>query len=456
MRIVVLGAGQVGSTLAELLVAEDHDITVVDTDQERLMLLQSRIDVRTIPGHASLPSVLQQAGAAEADMLIAVTNSDEINMIACQVGYSLFRIPQKIARIRQTDYAMHPNLYQNDALPVDVLISPETQVALHLKQLVHHPEAQQVITLLDGQLRGVVLSVHPKAPFAGLTVQEALSHVPRNTLGLVLGHSLDTQILEPHTPLTPGMRLFLLTTPAFTQDIIAKFRPNTPAFEQVFLAGGGNIGKRLAESLQMAYQVKLIEHNKMRAHSLSAQLNKALVLHGDASDSNLLLHENIDRADAFFSITNSDETNIMTAMLAKHLGCKHTGALVNRQTYHHLIDKSMIDVMISPQKATISSILAHIRRGDVAQAQALYCGSSEILEVVIHGSARSSSLIGRRVHQITMPPGCTIAALQHGHQILLAPDQHEIQDHDRLLVVVTNKKSIPRMEALFQVKPTYL
>ncbi|MES2212750.1 MAG: Trk system potassium transporter TrkA [Pseudomonadota bacterium] len=455
MKIIILGAGQVGSTLAELLVTEKHDITVVDHDTDRLMKLQSRIDIRTVPGHAPTPSTLKAAGAAEADMLIAVTNADEINMVACQVAYTLFRVPKKIARIRSTDYAAQQQLFKSGAFPIDVIISPEQKVSNYIYQLITHPEALQVLDLCHGLLKGVALKLDAHSIFCGQTLEQVYQQFPPNTVFIPFVRGHKPEIASGKTRLVPGMELFLLTLPELTREIIAKFHPLHPAFERIILAGGGNIGQRLASALESQYHVKLIERSSERCKILSQLFQEVVVLQGEASDAELLLNENIQKSHVFCAITNNDEANVMSAMLAKHLGAKHTMALVNNSSYLTLIQPGSVDTLISPQQATISSLLSHIRRGDIVQAHAIYCGNAEYLEIIAHGDKHNSSIIQQRICDIKLPPATIIAAVIQGGRVILNPAQHVVAPEDHLLVFVTDKRSIHRTEQLFQVNVTY-
>ncbi|MAZ43550.1 MAG: Trk system potassium transporter TrkA [Legionellales bacterium] len=456
MRIVVLGAGQVGSTLAELLVAEEHDVTVVDQDPQRLTELQSHMDIQTFCGSASHPSVLLDAGVNDADMLIAVTNSDEVNMIACQVAYSLYRTPQKIARVRAMPYLQAKGLFQNDALPIDVIISPEQLVCDDIRALIEYPDALQVMTFADDRVFGL-----------GITLQADSLAQNKHPLDLPIVARGDGQValiwredryIVPRGDdfrLQENDNVYIVTTRPLLQDFMNYFRPVTSDYERVIIAGGGNIGSRLAQALQANFHVKIIDHSPEHTDSLASTLTDAIVLLGEASDRDLLLNESIEKTDVFCAVTNAEEVNIMSAMLAKSLGAHKVMALVNNPSYLELMANQEIDTLISPRHATVSSILTYIRRGDVVKAQALTQGA-EAIEAIAHGELSSSKIVGRRVSDIDWPTGVHLAAIIRRSETLFDISQQAIKASDHLILFIADKAQISETERLFQVGITYI
>ncbi|MCK5640392.1 MAG: Trk system potassium transporter TrkA, partial [Gammaproteobacteria bacterium] len=372
MKIIILGAGQVGSSLADNLVSEANDITIIDIDDIKLQTLQDRLDLRTVVGQASHPEVLLRAGAEDADMIIAVTNSDETNMVACQVAYTLFHTPTKIARVRSQKYLNFPQLFNQEALPVDVLISPEQLVTDYIFRLIEHPGALQVLGFAKGQVQLVAVKAYYGGPLVGHELRTLRDHMPGIQTRVAAIYRRDRAITpEGSTIIEADDEVFFIAAKKDIQAVMSELRRLEKPVKRVMIAGGGNIGRRLARALENDYQVKIIEHNPKNARFLSEELDKAIVLQGDAADEELLLEENIENTDIFCALTNDDEANILSAMLAKRKGARKVMALINRTSCVDLVESSEIDIALSPQQATIGSLLTHIRRGDVVMVHSL-------------------------------------------------------------------------------------
>jgi trk system potassium uptake protein TrkA len=457
MKIIILGAGQVGSSVAANLASEDNDITVVDTNTASLQALQDRFDLRTIAGHASYPDVLKNAGADDADMIIAVTNSDETNMVACQIAYSMFHTPTKIARIRATEYLERPELFSQDAIPIDVLISPEQLVTDYVQRLIEHPGALQVLEFAGGKVQLVAVKAYYGGPLVGHELRELSEHMPgiqaRVAAIFRRGHSI---LPEGDTIIEADDEVFFVAAKKNIRAVMSEMRKLDKPMKRIMLAGGGNIGMRLAKALEHKYQVKLMDHNLGRTRSISAQLDKTIVLHGDAADEEMLLEENIENTDIFCSVTNDDEANILSAMLAKRLGAKKVMALINRASYVDLVQSSIIDIAISPQQATIGSLLAHIRRGDVVVVHSLRRGAAEAIEAIAHGDRKTSRVVGRTIEDIKLPPGTTIGAIVRNNDVVIAHHDTVIEAEDHVILFLVDKKYIPEVEKLFQVGITFI
>ena len=453
MKIIILGAGQVGGTLAEHLASEANDITVVDTDGERLRDLGDRLDIRTVQGRASLPNVLRQAGADDADMLVAVTNSDETNMVACQVAYTLFHTPTKIARVREAAYLTRgEELFDNDAIPVDVLISPEQVVTNYIKRLIEHPGALQVIDFAEGKAQLVAVKAYYGGPLIGQQLRQLREHMP----------NVDTRvaaIFRRDRPITPrgdtvieaDDEVFFIAAKANIRAVMSEMRRLDESYKRIVIAGGGQIGERLAEAIESRYQVKIIEMNPARCRYLSDTLDSTVVLQGSASDRDLMLEENIADADVFLALTNDDEANIMSSLLAKRLGAKKVMTIINNPAYVDLIQGGEIDIAISPQLATIGTLLAHVRRGDIVSVHSLRRGAAEAIEAIAHGDSRSSKVIGRSIGEINLPPGTTIGAIIRDEEVLIAHDSTVINAGDHVILFLVDKKHIRDVEKLFHV-----
>ena len=452
MKIVILGAGQVGSSVAEGLVSEQNDITVIDTDSQRLHELQDRMDLRTFSGNAAHPSVLAQAGIEDADMLIAVTQSDETNLVACKLAHALFNVPTRIARIRATDFLENERIFSPENFAVDLVICPEQILTDYIFKLVQFPEALQVLEFANGKVSLVAVKAFQGGPLVGHQLRDLKQHIPSVDARVAAIFRGDRPIVpEGDTVVEAGDEVFCMSATHEIRQVMRELRRMDKPVRRVMIAGGGNIGLRLARALERDYLVKIVEHNKRRCEIISGALNKALVLQGDVTDESLLESENIEEMDVFVAVSNDDENNIMSCLLAKQYGAKRVISLINRRSYVDLLQAGQIDIAISPAQTTIGSLLAHVRRGDVTQVHSLRRGAAEALEAVVHGDASSCKLVGRRIEQIDLPKGSTIAALVRGEKVIMAHHDTEVLADDHVIIFVTNKKLLPSVEKLFQV-----
>jgi trk system potassium uptake protein TrkA len=456
MKIIILGAGQVGASVAANLASEANDITVVDEDAFILQDLQDRLDIRTVNGYASHPDTLLQAGAEDADMIIAVTRNDEINMVACQVAYTLFHTPTKIARVRSVEYLRHARLFAQEALPVDVLISPEQLVTDYIQRLIENPGALQVLDFAEGKVQLVAVHAYHGGPLVGHELRDLKEHMPGIDARVASIFRQGKQITpEGDTIIEVDDEVFFIAARKHIRDVMGELRKKDKPVKRVILAGGGNIGARLAAAIEGRKQVKIIEHNEKRARLLSETLDKTIVLLGDAADEELLLEENIENTDVFCALTNDEEANILSAMLAKRLGARKVMSLINRASYVNLVQSGSIDVAISPQQATIGSLLTHVRRGDVVMVHSLRRGAAEAIEAVAHGDHKSSRVVGRAVDEIRLPRGTTIGAIVRGDEVVIAHHDTVIKTDDHVILFMSDKKCIQEVERLFQVGVTF-
>ncbi len=458
MRIIILGAGQVGRTAAYHLSREEsNDVTVVDTDEDMLRDLQDRLDIRTVIGNAASPRVLEAAGIAGTDILVALTNSDEVNMLACHIAWTLYRTPKKIARVRSADYTEREKLFGENALSVDVWISPEQLVTEYVARLIRYPGALQVLDFADGRVRLVGIRALSGGPLVGQALRALREHIPTADARVAAIYRAGSSIQpEGNTVIEDGDEVFFLAARKDIRVVMKEMRREEAPVRRVVIAGGGNIGFRLASELEYKSRVKLIERDPRRARRVSELLNSTTVLLGDAADEKLLLEENIDGADVFAAMTNSEEANILSAMLAKRLGAHKVMALINKPSYAELIESGSIDVAISPQTVTIGSLLAHVRRGDVVRVHSLRRGAAEALEVVVHGDADSSKVIGRRIEDIVLPRGTTLGAVVRGEDVIIAHHDTTVQPDDHLILFLTDRRHIEAVEKLFQGSASFL
>lgn len=457
MKIIILGAGQVGASVADNLASEYNDITMIDQDADRLRELRDRLDIGTVTGHGAHPDVLRRAGAEDADMIIAVTNSDEVNMIGCQVAYTLFHTPTKIARVRASAFLNEPRLFSQEALPIDVLISPEQLVTDYVERLIQNPGALQVLDFAGGRVQLVAVRAVDGGPLVGHELRELRDHMPRiDARVAAIFRRGQPLIPEGNTVIEADDEVFFVAAPKNIRAVMSELRDLDKPVKRIILAGGGHIGARLAASLEHRYQIKIIERSQDRARQLSEELNKTIVLWGDAADEELLLEENIENTDIYCALTNDEEANILSSMLAKRLGAGKVMSLINRAAYVDLVHSDVIDIALSPQHATIGSLLTHVRRGDVVAVHSLRRGAAEAIEAVAHGDASSSKVVGRRLEEISLPPGTTIGAIVRGEQVIIAHHDTRIESGDHVILFLVDKGRIPEVERLFQVGVIFL
>lgn len=458
MKIIILGAGQVGISVAENLVNEASDITIVDTDALALEEVRHRLDLRTIQGNGAYPDILKQAGADDADMILAVTNSDETNIAACQVAYTLFHTPTKIARIRAPEYLEHPELFVHGAIAIDVIISPEQILTDYIQRLIEYPSALQVLDFAGGLVRLVAIKAYHGGPLVGHELKALREHLPNIDTRVAAIYRQDRPIVPTgDTVIEADDEVFFIAARKHIRSVMSELRRLDKPVKNVILAGGGNIGRRLAKALEKQnYSVKLIDHNRERARLVADELEKTIVLLGDASDEELLTREGIDSTDIFCSLTNDDEVNIMSAMLAKKLGARKVLSLINRAIYVDLIQSAgNIDIAISPQQATIGSLLAHVRRGDVVAVHSLRRGAAEAIEAIAHGDENNSRVVGKTVQEVPLPAGTTIAAIVRKNKVIIAHRDTRIEADDHVILFLVDKSKIAEVERLFQVSYSF-
>jgi trk system potassium uptake protein len=473
MKILILGAGRVGESVAESLVSEQNDITVIDTDPHRLGLLQDRMDLRGVVGNGIQPSVLREAGAEDADMLIACAPLDETNLVACKIAHDVFGIQTRIARVRSPEFTDGSPLMRKEGFAVDEVICPEESLTTYIRKLIQYPEALQVLEFSQQRLSLIAV----RAMEGGPMVQHVISELPALVPGLPMrivaiyrrdprGH--DRQVIcNGSTLIEPGDELFVLAANEHVRGVLDALHRRDQPVRRVIIAGGGRVGLRLSRQIARQCQVKLIEASATRCEYLSTQLpSGALVLHGDSTDEELLEHENVQDADLFLALTSDDEDNIMSCLLAKRMGAQRVLALINRRAYADLVQGqgTQIDIAISPAQTIIGELLAHVRRGDVAAVYSLRRGDAEALEAVARGDEKSSKVVGKRIDQLTLPPGAMIGAivrdgpgadLKPAKEVIIAHHDTVIRSGDHVIVFLPRKRMVRQIEKLFQVGATF-
>ena len=452
MKIIILGAGQVGTTLAANLVSEDNDITLVDNESQHLQNLQDKHDLRVVKGSPSSPKVLRDAGAADADLMVAVTASDETNMIACQLGYTLFNTPTRIARIRNAEYLREKDkLFNDENVPIDHLISPENLVTDEITRLIAYSGELQVANFANNRISIVIVKAYYGGPLVGYALSAFKEHMPHIDCRIISILRND-KLIRPQgsTIIEAGDEITFICATEHIKAVMSELQRLEKTYKRIMIVGSGNIASGVAKQLEDKYQVKLIERDGEKAKVLAEKLSKTLVFHGDASDQNLLFEEHIENVDVFLSLSADDEANIMSALLAKRLGAKKAMVLIQRMAYINLIQGGTIDIAVSPQQATISALLGHVRKGDIKNVASLRHGTAEAIELVVHGDSTTSNVVGRQIGDIKLPVGAMIAAILRKNEVIIARRQVTIEESDSVIVYINDKKSVSEIEKLFQ------
>lgn len=457
MNIVILGAGQVGRTVAESLESEANDITLVDQQSEVLKDIRNRLDVRTVIGHAAHPGILERAGMEDADMVLAITNSDETNMVACQTARFVFNTPKCLARIRSPEYLDHPELFGTEGIPIDYLISPEQLVTTYIRHVIERPSVLQAVDFVDGKIQLVVVRANSGGSIVGRALHCLWNGRRKPKVRVIaIFRGRETLIPEDETVVQADDEILFAAARREVTRVLAAFRRAAPPPRRVMIAGGGRIGIRLAESIASRYYVKLIERDAGRCQHIAENLEGGIVLKGDASDAGLLTEEGIKDVDFFCAVTNDEEANIVSSMLAKRLGARHTLSIVNRSSYVDVAEGSAVDIVVSPAQVMIGAILAHIRRGDVLAVHEFRRGKAEAIEVSVHGDRLSSKVIGRRVTNLPLPDGVVVGVVVRGDDVIFAFEETMIEPDDRIVLFLSDKRAIAEVEGLFQAGITFV
>ncbi|PCI69950.1 MAG: Trk system potassium transporter TrkA [Piscirickettsiaceae bacterium] len=451
MKIIILGAGRVGFTVANNLSHENIDITLVDTDPAVIETTRERLDVAVICGNATHPDILESAGAKHADLLIAVTDSDETNMMACHIAHHLFNVPQKVARVRTPAFLnVKEQLFQPDIIPIDVIINPEEEIVSFIKKLILHPGAQQVLSFADGALSLVEAKASVGNPLIGLSLQD-MSNKLHGMYARIAAIFRDEKIIIPNysTVIEEGDRLFFIASSKDIKQVLSLlFNQNNP-YKRLIIAGGGRIGLGLAKALENTLKVKIITKSRDRADQLSEELDNTIVLFGDATDENLLLDESIEKTDIFCTVTSDDETNILCSMLAKNLGARVVMSMVDRNAYMSMVDNGSIDNAIYPQHTTIGKILAQVRCGGISQVHSLLRGKAEALEATVQDNGQTSDIAGKKISAISLPKGTAIIGVVRQGKSIPATGELVLEGGDHVIMFLSDKSTVHAVEALF-------
>lgn len=457
MRIVVCGAGVVGTGIARQLAIEENDVTVIDNNAETIARLNDTLDVKAVKGFASYPSVLESAGVQNADMIIAVTQSDEVNMVSCQVARSLFGVQTTVARIRNQNYlqAEYRDLFRQDGLPIDHIISPEIEVAETILQRFQVPGAMDTIPFADGKVRVIELRCTADSPITGqpiAKVQDALHPFQTTLLAIIRDGRLI--IPDPSDTLYATDEIFIAAVTQYIPQVMALCGYHEKEAKRVVIVGGGNIGLYLAERLMAQEEditLSVIDNNKARAEYVAARLPAVSVLHGNALDEEILQEASIERAEMLVAISNDDEVNILCSLLSKRMGCKRAVTLVNSMSLTPLVGSLGIDITINPRETTVSTILQHIRRGRIKGAHSIMGGTAEIIETEI---VSTSPVLGQTLEDLELPLGIRVAMIARRSEVLLPDDKLIFQEKDRILVFCQTSQ-IKKVDKIFAMHGEY-
>lgn len=463
MRIIILGAGRVGESVAESLVSEQNDITMIDPDPDRLRYLEDRLDLRGVSGNGIYASVLRRAGAEDADLFIACAPLDETNLVACKLARDLFGIATTIARLRSPQFVEGDALLGKAGFAVDHVICPEESVMRYIHQLIDYPEALQVLQFSQGRAHLMAVRVEAGSTLANHTISEFKALFPTVPMRVVAVYRLDDQLtVVPTTRIQPGDEVFVLADKDNIRKVLGAIHKDDRPVRRVMIAGGGKVGLRLARSLAGQCEVKVLESSRKRCEYLAGELpSDVLVLEGDSTDEDLLIDENVGDMDLFIALTSDDEDNILSAMLAKRLGASRVIALVNRRIYAEMMQGSAIDIALSPAQTVIGELLVHVRRGDIAAVHSLRRGTAEAIEGIARGDLRTSRLVGRRIEEIEkdLPDGARFGAIVRGKEadcrVLMPIHDLMIEEGDHVIIFVPDKRLLRAVEKLFQLKTTF-
>ncbi len=453
MRVIVCGAGQVGYGIAERLAAEENDVSVIDTSARHVEIVRDTLDVRGFVGHGSQPDALAAAGADEADMIIAVTLSDEVNMVACQVAHSVFNVPTKIARIRAQSYlkAEYQDLFLRENLPIDVIISPELEVGEVVLRRIALQGATDVLRFADDKIIGLAIECLDECPVINTPLKQLTDLFP-DLAATVVGVVRNDSLFIPRSSdeLNAGDLAYVVTTREQVRRTLALFGHEKPEASRIVIAGGGNIGLYVAKAIEdrkWNTRVKMIESEHDRAFAIADQLKRTMVLHGSALDQNLLQEADIQDADLMVALTNQDQVNILSSIMAKRLGCKSNMALLNTVAYQDFTHMVGIDAYINPKAVTISKILQHVRRGRIRAVYSVYRDMAELIEAE---ALETSSLVGAPLRDLDLPEGLRIGAIYRDGQVIRPNGDVRIKPKDRVVIFATSD-AVKHVEQMFRV-----
>ncbi len=453
MRVIIIGAGVVGYTIAKKLSTEGHDVVLIEKKERRIKEVRESLDVRIVQGSGASPRILMEAGIEKVDLVIAVTDSDEVNMIACLIAQTQTSVPKKIARIRDREYASYTRIFEPDYLNLDVNINPERLAAEHILKIVGIPGAIEVDDFVEGRVKLVGCKVEPGSPVAGRRLRDVEGlHPDKKVLIVAVYRGFETIIPGGSTTLEEGDIVFAVTVPAEARNLLALLGTGRKKGNRIFIVGGGEVGFYLAERMETTgYQVKVMERDEARCAFLAEKLNKSLVIHGDGTDQDLLREENVGDTDTFIAVTNDEEANVLTSLLAKRLGVERCIALIDKPEYISMVPTIGIDVAVSPRLSSVSSILQFVRRGKIVSVTTLLEERVEAIETI---AMETSDIVDRPIRDIKFPADAIIGAVVRGENIVMPLGDTVIRPGDKV-VIFALRSAIPKVEKYLMVKPEY-
>jgi len=457
MRILICGAGQVGFGIAERLSGEGNDVSIIDQDPALVRRIGDLLDVRAFIGNGAHPDMLDQAGARDADMIIAVTYSDEVNMVACQVAHSLFDVPTKVARIRSQSYleSHWSDLFLRENMPIDVVISPEIEVGEMILRRLRMPGAFEVLGFCENQVLVLGISCEADCPVVDTPLRQ-LGELFPDLPAIVVGVHRDGRLFVPRSEdqLIAGDDVYVATPQAQTERVMKIFGHDERRAQRVIIAGGGNIGLFVARRLEQTHRdirVKVLERSRARAVEIAEELDRAIVLNGSALDEELLHEAGVSTSDMLVALTNDDQVNILSCVLANRLGCERNMCLINSSGYMTIVRSLGIDAFVNPRGVTVSRILQHVRRGRIRAVQTVLNGAGEVIEAE---ALPTSPLVGRALRELDLPDGMRIGAIRRRDKIIIPRGDTVVESHDRIVIFAT-KQQVHEVEQLFRVSLDY-
>ena len=454
MNIIICGAGRVGFTIAKLLVEQNHSITVIDQSSEDIQKINDSLDVKAIVGKATYPSVLEKANATEADMIIAVTKNDEINMLVCQIAYTVFNVPKKIARIRSQDY-LNPKfskVYNKENLPIDVIISPEIEIAKSIQRKLEAPGALDNVPFAENKIRLLEISINKSCPLKNIKLNELTKKFPKleaNILGVIRKEKFI--ILKKNDVLEENDKAYVIINSAQMQLTLSAFGHNEKISNKILIIGGGNIGFNLAKNIEQSFEsarIKIIEKNKDRAEYIANELNNSIIINGNGLDEDVLSEANLEEIETVLALTNDDENNLMVSVLVEKFSKnKRTMALINKPNYSLLQSSLKIDDLIDPRMNTVSSILKHVHKGTIETVYTILNGEYEVIEAEI---IETSELINKELKNSDLPEGIRIGAIARGNDIII-PRSSFVFLKDDIVVFLAKRDQLPIVENMFRI-----
>ena len=456
MNIIICGAGRVGFTIAKLLTEQNHSITVIDQSSEDIQKINEALDVKAIVGKATSPTILENANSKEADMIIAVTRNDEINMMICQIAYSLFKIPKKIARVRAQDY-LNPKfskLYNKENLPIDVIISPEIEIAKSIQRKLESPGALDNVPFADNKIKLLEILIEDSCPISEIKLNELTKKFPKlnaNILGVIRDEKFI--FLKKNDVMKKNDKAYVIINSLQIKETLSAFGHNEKISNKILIIGGGNIGFNLAKNIEQSFEdarLKIIEKDKKRAEHIANELNNSIVINGNGLDEDILAEVNLEDVETVIALTNDDEDNLMVSVLVEKFSKdKKTMALINKPNYSLLQSSLKIDDLIDPRMTTVSSILKHVHKGSIETAYSILNGDYEVIEAEI---IETSELINKELKNCELPDEIRIGAVLRKNEIIIPRSDFVFKKED-IVVFLTKKDQLPLVESMFRLSP---